>query len=369
MRPNIPHSDFVKFSKVSKWISIATLVGIWCGILTAVILAEKFNTPYVISFLLISAFQVHLLMMLHDGAHFLIHPNKKFNNLLTDVFCGLPLGVYVKFYRFMHLPHHQFTGVTEKDPEIQLYGTQGFDYRRKNARATAFQFFCDFSGINVIRYLVTFNIFVAKQIQKRTSNRLSGSELLTGVLLYGTVAAGCVVFNGWSVLFWYWVLPLGTMTFGLLKLHGYGEHTGAFGPGETERTWVHEYGFLAKFFIYPLNTHLHLEHHLYAGIPWYRLAELRAYLLKNEEFKKSQLAVVSDGYFFGKKSIFRTMIYGSGSYAEDQNWIRHDSAQATGSPIETLDSKPSAVKVTSDSSGLHRSASPRTTIVEAPYEK
>ncbi|MBM3275651.1 MAG: hypothetical protein FJZ00_10890, partial [Candidatus Sericytochromatia bacterium] len=44
------------------------------------------------AFALVAGIQMHLLILLHEGAHLLLHPARKTNDLIADVFCAIPLG-------------------------------------------------------------------------------------------------------------------------------------------------------------------------------------------------------------------------------------------------------------------------------------
>ena len=90
-----------------------------------------------------------------------------------------------------------------------------------------------------------------------------------------------------------------------LRLHGYSEHTGGLAESEFDITITHEYNLIIRFFLYPINSHLHLEHHLYPTVPWYNLRKLRAEARLDAEYRTQSEQLTSDGYFFGEKSIVK----------------------------------------------------------------
>ena len=56
----------------------------------------------------------------HEAAHFNIHPNKKKNDLLSDIFLTPFIGLRVKDYRISHWKHHRFLGL-QLDTEISYH--------------------------------------------------------------------------------------------------------------------------------------------------------------------------------------------------------------------------------------------------------
>jgi len=85
-----------------------------------------------------------------------------------------------------------------------------------------------------------------------------------------------------------------------------------------ERTWVHVFHPVVNFFIYPINSGFHLEHHLFPKVPWYHTRKFRRALLENPEYARRAERVTVDGYFIGERTIFETMLYGEGEYRLDQ---------------------------------------------------
>src|ERR1035438_9783025 len=67
---------------------------------------------------LITGNRQHALTVLgHDGTHYTLSGNARFNDILTNLLCFLPLGLTVSGYRALHYAHHKHTG-TEDDPEL-----------------------------------------------------------------------------------------------------------------------------------------------------------------------------------------------------------------------------------------------------------
>ncbi|HEY4313578.1 MAG TPA: fatty acid desaturase [Pirellulales bacterium] len=71
-----------------------------------------------ISIFLIGACQHRLAGMGHEGAHYILMKNRILNELVSDVFCMIPIFTTTEQYRQIHLGHHEHTNDWNRDPEI-----------------------------------------------------------------------------------------------------------------------------------------------------------------------------------------------------------------------------------------------------------
>lgn len=273
-----------------------------------------------ISVLLIAGLQNHLLILFHEGSHWLMHPNDKTNDFWTDLLCGAPLFQYVRNYRLFHWTHHRETGVPGKDPELEIFRGQDWDYARRPPLSVAWMLFKDLFLINLLRFQTGMYRYLFRQAKE--GGHLVFAPRDTGMFLLFWVPVGALAtwYGLWLHVLVFWLLPLFTVTFLLLKLHVYGEHTGLEGPTEFEKTWFHDYNPIVDFFIYPIRSGYHLEHHLFPNVPWYNMKRFRQELLKNPYYAEQSKKVWSDGFFFGERSIMGRMVVGTGRYTEDPDF-------------------------------------------------
>ena len=129
---------------------------------------------------------------------------------------------------------------------------------------------------------------------------------IQGFVLYQAVLAlfSFLMFgNLWPLLFWYTSLMTLAMMF--LKLHGLGEHhrDAYSNSSKAYSTYSRTASGLLEFFIYPINSGYHLEHHKFSSVPWYYLPRLRKELQANKLFKKELDQMHLDGYFKGRNSV------------------------------------------------------------------
>lgn len=312
--------DFMKWaSGVSKWKSIALCFLIYVATIGLAYIGGEWSGWWLapISVIIIGGLQNHLLILFHEGAHWLMHPNKTQNDFWTDFFCGVPLLQVVRNYRLFHWTHHRSTGVPGIDPEIEIYKGQGFHYERRSTAQTLKMFFLDLVGINLLKFQISLYKYLFRMVKEQKHVISTPRDLGVYILFWGPVLFACWKWNLWIELLVFWFLPIVTVTFFFLKLHAYGEHTGLDGPTEFERTWFHNFNPVTNFFIYPIYSGFHVEHHIYPTVPWYNMKKFRKKLMENDYYVKQSEKVTANGFFFGDTTIYNSMICGKGLYTED----------------------------------------------------
>lgn len=318
-RPPVNPQLFKKFTRVSRGKSIALSLSIYLAAIALAWIGGRASGWWLAlpAMLLIAGLQNHLLILLHEGAHWLYYPDKKTNDLLTDIFCAIPSLTLVKFYRALHLDHHRNTGLPGKDPEIAFYREQDFQFERRGPAALARMLLLDLTGLNFLRFTRSFLLFLQKKIRDKKLEPFNLRDAALYALIWGGALGLSLHLGFFAELLVFWILPQATFLFFLLKLHGYGEHTGAEGPTEFERTWVHDFNPITNFFIYPIRSGFHLEHHLFPAVPWYNMKAFRAHLLENPEYAARAEKVTVTGFFFGAKTILRSMMLGKGRFIDE----------------------------------------------------
>jgi fatty acid desaturase len=69
--------------------------------------------------LLIGVLQHRIGLMGHEASHYLLHPNRRWNDLLADGLCFFPVFGSLANYRSKHLDHHLHPNDPEKDPNFE----------------------------------------------------------------------------------------------------------------------------------------------------------------------------------------------------------------------------------------------------------
>lgn len=218
---------------------------------------------------LIAGLQNHLQILQHEGAHFNLFHWRALNDLVTDVFCSVPFFGLVSHYRLFHFQHHRHLLDPKRDPEIEFYAEQGYRFDPLTPWEAAQMLAKDLCGYHYFQFFISYHRYLWSETIAGRLPRPKGREgwalALVGLLL---LAAGTEF--GWGRTLFYWFVPQPTWLFFFLKLQGYGEHRAR---GETVESCTNDQqlGWFARFFIYPLNSNLHRQHHLRPRARWYEL--------------------------------------------------------------------------------------------------
>jgi fatty acid desaturase len=234
-------------------------------------LAGLLVTPLVLAIL--GGRQLGLSILMHDGAHGLLHPDRKTNNWIGQWPTGAAAGSDLFAYRTYHLTHHKYTQQPE-DPDLSLsapFPTSRDSLRRKFIR--------DLTGQTFYKQRRA-QFAVALRGVKAMLNRESSDGAVTTARTVGRFLAVQAMLLTISLLFWGWVpfvlwLAALATTFQLfLRIRNIAEHactpTGSGDPFTHARTTFA--GLIARATVAPYWVNYHSEHHLFMGVPCYHLA-------------------------------------------------------------------------------------------------
>lgn len=215
---------------------------------------------------LIAGFQNHLQHLQHEGAHYNLFPkHRQANDFLTDLFCTLPFLGLIRHYRHFHFLHHRHLLNPRLDPEIEFYKEQGYEFKPLRGCKKLELFLKDLSGFHFLQFTFSFFAYLIQEGKNNSSLRLQRQEIFRLALVFLIFALFPL-----KIILLYWFLPQTTFLFLFMKTHGLREHSKRTDSIET-CTHNSEPNWLSKFFISPLNSHLHLSHHQRPGIPWFLL--------------------------------------------------------------------------------------------------
>ena len=271
-------------------------------------LAGLLITPVVLAVL--GGRQLGLAILMHDGAHGLLHPTRKLNNWLGEWPSGAAVGSDLQSYRAYHLTHHRFTQQAE-DPDMALsapFPTSSNSLRRKFIRDLTGQTFYKqrssqlrmaAKGVRALLQGVTASSQERSAIagtpfnkQAQSSNGL-GPPDTAGIAVAKTVGrflAIQAILLTVSLLLWgwtpylLWLLALATSFQLFLRVRNIAEHacttTGSDDPFTHARTTYAN--LLERTTVAPYWVNFHSEHHLFMGVPCYNLPRAHALLGKGD---------------------------------------------------------------------------------------
>lgn len=261
--------DWRAITRLSRWRGIWLVLHAWIVVALAAFggaaawdyhwLAGILVTPLALAIL--GGRQLGLSILMHDGAHGLLHPNRQANNWLGQWPTGAATGSDLFAYRTYHLTHHKYTQQPE-DPDLSLsapFPTSRDSLRRKFIRDLTGQTF----------YKQRRAQFAAALRGPSTTARTVGRFLALQAILL-TIS---LLVWGWMP-FLLWLAALATTFQLFLRIRNIAEHactpTGSGDPFTHARTTYA--GLIARATVAPYWVNYHSEHHLFMGVPCYNLA-------------------------------------------------------------------------------------------------
>ena len=255
---------------VANWALIAgafTLVAVWPNPITVIV-----------AVLVLGARQLGLAVLNHDCAHYVMFTSRKVNELVGHWLCAGPIHLSLYTYRAYHLKHHQFAG-TEADPDLAMasaYPTTPESLRRKLLR--------DLTGRTGFKDL--------KHRFSRLGFKRHAPFLATHAVILGSLTLAGVA---WAYLLW-WVAYCTAYQL-VTRLRFMAEHGVApdrLSDDVRENTCTTLTSWWERLFIAPNYVNYHLEHHLAAGVPSYRLKQFHQALAAHGYFDDK--ACLCNGY-------------------------------------------------------------------------
>lgn len=235
----------------------------WLVMSAAIALFVVTNNPFtfLLSILVVGNRQHALGLLGHDGTHYTLSYNRKWNDFLTNLFAWWPIGLTMSGYRNLHNMHHKYVG-TPNDPEVIYKHLKAEQWNLPSKPMDVLKLAAkDMIGFGINDYLTIL------KYAKPTSNE----AFIPLVLFHATFIAVSVAFGLWQIpVVWYGAMLTAFPMYFRLRL--WLEHQGT--------DYVHRLH-LNKIEGAILAPHLswyHWEHHACPTVPYNRLAEVRALL-------------------------------------------------------------------------------------------
>ena len=282
------------------WPTLGAIAGNWLAITACI--AALYAFPWYLHpvfLVLIAARQHALLILMHDGSHFLFCRSKALNDLISDVFCGFPFGVTTRTYRANHVRHHEHLN-TGADPD--LVRTVGPDSHHEEwlfpmPYYRLFSFFVkDVLGRGFFDLVKSLHEIGMKSVE----SQYRGPALVQLAYLASLVALLYFSPVRWIIVYG-WMVPMLAILPAILRLRSLAEHYAIPRQSILSGSRTVKAKWFEGFLIAPHNVSMHLEHHLFPYVPWHRLPELHNRLMQVEEYRLN--AHVNGGYLVGSNSV------------------------------------------------------------------
>lgn len=271
LSPAIPVRDAVLcwLTIVAAW-TVAAMNPVWWVLaLAAVFVGSRYYALYIIG---------------HDGLHRRIFPTQSANDLFNDAVVLGPLGAITRLNNKNHLLHHRHLG-NESDPDRHRHGCFN-----KYDRLHLVGFLTGVTSVFRAVYQVFFASRSARAAEATAAAttaatgataRADGYTLRDALILVGwqvALVGGLTLAFGWWGYLLMWLLPVYVLTFLADNFRSFVEHSHPESDeaADHHRLVTFESNAVERWFVAPMNMNYHVAHHLWVGIPYYRLPEADA---------------------------------------------------------------------------------------------
>lgn len=214
---------------------------------------------------LIGSRQHALVVLGHEGGHYLITRDKPLNDVLTHALCLIPMLIPLQGYRAFHNAHHRELG-GKGDPELE----------HKNRFWPAYEpnFWMWKIGWMFLTDLFGFGAREIPSLVRIVWRGSTPADRLP-MALWWLIVLGLLAWLHGLWIAAVWMICYSTTAWAIFRVrtiteHPYRTKTPRFVPPLQPFRWL----------IWPHNVWMHWEHHKRPGLPFYRLSEVREANLK-----------------------------------------------------------------------------------------
>jgi fatty acid desaturase len=288
--------DLKPLFKTNPYYHAGAMLFNWLIIFGCIYLFTIFPTfwMYFIAIIVIGARMHALAILMHDATHYRFLKNRKWNDLLTNIFTMYPIFTSIEKYRKNHLAHHKELN-TDHDPDwVAKLGKRAFTFPKTKAEfiLTVASYLVLYQGImDAVWFLKRFGGKAQKQGGKK-------EPVLPKVVFYMILFSTLTIFGGWIYFLLFWMVPYLSTFFMFQYIRSVAEHFGGLTYDDLlTSTRTVKTPLLERFIIAPHHVGYHLEHHLYPGVPFYNLPKLHKLLMEQTDYQKK--AHITHGYTTG----------------------------------------------------------------------
>jgi len=264
----------------------------WAMVIGLFVLAAAFPNPVTMLFtvLLLGGRQMAFGVLVHETGHQSFFTSQSVNDFVATWLSGYWVFSDKDAYMKGHLMHHKDCGTVD-DPDLKnfdAYPVSITSFKRKVLR--------DITGkigwrriVSIGRSLYRFN-----ELKPGVKKMLAGGVICNLALLLALSVAG------FAALYALWVIAFMTSHMLITRIRQIAEHAAVpdhFDPDIRLNTRTIYISWLEALLVAPHGLNFHLEHHLIASVPIYRLRELHQILLdkgyyEGIEFPKGYLGLL-----------------------------------------------------------------------------
>jgi fatty acid desaturase len=239
-----------------------------------------------LSVILMGARQRALVVLVHEGSHRNLSASALLNDVMTKLFCALPMIISLDSYRSIHGQHHRYLGDPEKDSDY-LHDPQLVE-------KGWIKLYCS-ELLSLESWLG--NAFGLPVQLKLALNCLLWWSAVLGLIFYFSGLEAVAVFVG------LWIISRATVYHAIISFVIISDHVGLVPGGIMSFARNHpSTGFLRKM-VHPHFNGLHLTHHLLPTVPYHNLKKVHEVLLVVPDYNKAEHCYT---YFTGTHSVIES---------------------------------------------------------------
>ena len=254
-------------AKVSNARGIVDVARYWALIAAAFVLVVATGFHWfavIVGFIAVAKAQNSLLLVGHEAVHYLLLRDRRFNDWAGEFLTYAPMGIGFRRARLSHLDHHR-APLTEADEKIDQQ--LAVPSRGAYLRHLVAPLLGSYVATALWRFLgLKLNRRARPQFTQKADSARSD---LVGIVIAQAVLVAVPFAIDWRLYPFFWILPLVTLTAFFHRAKGFIDH--AMLPGESPTpAYSYRVGALDRMLFGTLQAY-HAEHHLFPGVPHYRL--------------------------------------------------------------------------------------------------
>jgi fatty acid desaturase len=267
-------AEFALVTRRSNWQGATIIAFDWLMIGATFMLMATFPNPLVLllGVIILGTRQLGLGVVVHETGH-----RSLFSSNAMNDFAGKWLSGYWVFsdkdsYMRVHLKHHQAAG-TADDPDMANYAA--YPITRTSLRR---KFTRDLTGQVGWRRLKS----IYRAVKRLPKSSPPTQQYMLRSLGVNALMLACLTSLGYAWLYLAWIIAFITSHMLVVRIRQIAEHAAVPDARSTDprkHTRTLYINRLERLLIAPHQVHYHLEHHLIASVPIYRLATLHQLLL------------------------------------------------------------------------------------------
>lgn len=259
-------------------------------IVAAVWISQTWWNPltYLLAVIVIGSRINGLGALMHDAAHYRGYANRRLNDFVGELL-ALPTTASMAGYRNSHFAHHRELN-SDNDPDWQRnLGLKEYEFPASPG-SVILQTLQYLSGLKVATAVGGFH-------KNKETRDIAAAVTRARLFFFAALLVSSIALGFWKLLLLYWIVPLMTVFLAIRYIRSVAEHYAV----EHENVLNESRTVLAPLWelwlIAPWGLNYHLDHHLFPGVPCFRLGELHRLLMTRDPYP--QIAHVTHGYFSG----------------------------------------------------------------------